>query len=146
AREERRRAKPEVELPPVLEPVRRLVDGAQAYPDVVGDAPSPAEPPSLVDLHEASEEQTDETLPFETTTSHEYHLPDRSILKASPPGPKGQDETSARTAELLVQTLAHFGVDATIVGQIAGPRVVRYELKLAPGTKVSKVAGLKDDL
>ena len=45
-----------------------------------------------------------------------------------------------------MQTLAHFGVDATIVGQIAGPRVVRYELQLAPGTKVSKVAALKDDL
>ena len=27
-----------------------------------------------------------------------------------------------------------------------GPRVVRYELQLAPGTKVSKVAALKDDL
>ena len=53
---------------------------------------------------------------------------------------------SARIAEQLVKTLSHFGVDATIVGQIAGPRVVRYELQLAPGTKVSKVAGLKDDL
>ena len=53
---------------------------------------------------------------------------------------------SARTAQVLVQTLAHFGVEATVVGTIAGPRVVRYELQLAPGTKVSKVAGLKDDL
>ena len=33
-----------------------------------------------------------------------------------------------------------------MVGQIAGPRVTRYELQLAPGTKVSKVAALKDDL
>ena len=32
------------------------------------------------------------------------------------------------------------------MGQISGPRVTRYELQLAPGTKVSKVAGLKDDL
>jgi len=142
----RRRSEPEVELPPVLEPVGRLVDGAQEYPDVVGDRPSSAEPPSLVELQDESGEQTDETMPFETTVSKEYRLPDRSILKASPAGTKGQEETSARTAELLVQTLAHFGVDATIVGQISGPRVVRYELKLAPGTKVSKVAGLKDDL
>ena len=37
-------------------------------------------------------------------------------------------------------------MDATVVGQIAGPRVTRYELQLAPGTKVSKVAALKDDL
>ena len=149
AREERRRRPAhavEVELPPVLEPVRRLVDGAQAYPDVVGEARGSAEPPSLLALHEDSEDETDETLPFESATHGEYRLPDRSILKGSPPQAKGQDETSARTADLLVQTLAHFGVDATIVGQISGPRVVRYELQLAPGTKVSKVAGLKDDL
>src|SRR4029077_7803164 len=43
-------------------------------------------------------------------------------------------------------TLSHFGVEATVVGEISGPRVTRYELQLAAGTKVSKVAGLKDDL
>ena len=56
------------------------------------------------------------------------------------------EESGARVAEQLVQTLSHFGVDANVIGQIAGPRVTRYELQLAPGTKVSKVAGLKDDL
>jgi S-DNA-T family DNA segregation ATPase FtsK/SpoIIIE len=45
-----------------------------------------------------------------------------------------------------VQTLKHFGIEATICGQISGPRVTRYELQLAPGTKVAKVAALKDDL
>jgi S-DNA-T family DNA segregation ATPase FtsK/SpoIIIE len=49
-------------------------------------------------------------------------------------------------AGLLVETLAHFGVEATVIGKIAGPRVTRYELQLAPGTKVAKVAALKDDL
>ena len=147
ARERRRRpVEREVELPPVLEPARRLVDGAQAYPDVVGTASGSAEPPSLVPMVEESEDQTDETLPFESAQHADYRLPDRSILKSSPPGAKGQEETSARTGDLLVQTLAHFGIDASIVGQISGPRVVRYELQLAPGTKVSKVAGLKDDL
>ena len=33
-----------------------------------------------------------------------------------------------------------------MVGEISGPRVTRYELQLAPGTKVAKVAALKDDL
>jgi S-DNA-T family DNA segregation ATPase FtsK/SpoIIIE len=140
-----RRHEPEVDLPPVLEPPRTLVDGAQAYPDVVGPASASAEPEPLV-VHDTADDQTDETVPFVPAAHGEYRLPDRSILKAAPPAAKGQAETSARTAELLVQTLAHFGVDATISGQIAGPRVVRYELQLAPGTKVSKVAGLKDDL
>jgi S-DNA-T family DNA segregation ATPase FtsK/SpoIIIE len=52
----------------------------------------------------------------------------------------------ARVADLLVQALGNFGVEATVIGQISGPRVTRYELQLAPGTKVGKVAALKDDL
>ncbi len=141
------RSHTELDTPP---PPRRkplvLVDGALAYPDVV--AVGSAEPPALV-LHDEPEADTDEaTLAFGAPASAraEYRLPDRSILRPSPAAPKGQADTSAHTADLLVQTLAHFGIDATIVGQIAGPRVVRYELQLAPGTKVSKVAGLKDDL
>ncbi len=88
-----------------------------------------------------------EEIEFDSAVSGaEYRLPDRSILKPSPAVKGDNGVQSAKTAEQLVQTLSHFGVDATIVGQIAGPRVVRYELQLAPGTKVSKVAGLKDDL
>jgi DNA segregation ATPase FtsK/SpoIIIE, S-DNA-T family len=142
----RRPSRTEHELPAVLAPARRLVDGAEAYPDVVGGATGSAEPPPLVAVADPADEETDDALRFDATPHGEYRLPDRSILKASPPAAKGQSETSARTADLLVQTLAHFGIDATIVGQISGPRVVRYELQLAPGTKVSKVAGLKDDL
>ena len=29
---------------------------------------------------------------------------------------------------------------------VSGPHITRYELRLAPGTKVAKVAQLKDDL
>src|SRR5262249_55869209 len=84
---------------------------------------------------------------FETSSEHvEYRLPDRGVLRASPAGASATSDTSAKTADLLVRTLSEFGVDATVTGQISGPRVTRYELQLAPGTKVSKVAGLKDDL
>ena len=145
------RRRPE-HIDPALESPRPkplvLVDGARAYPDVVSASSASAEPPALV-LHNEPEADTDEGSPVfgePAGKRGEYRLPDRSILKASPPVPKGQTDTSAHTADLLVQTLAHFGIDATIVGQISGPRVVRYELQLAPGTKVSKVAGLKDDL
>ena len=85
-------------------------------------------------------------LRFATEPAGEYRLPDRSLLRTSPPAAKDASAASARTGDVLVQTLAHFGIDAVLVGQIAGPRVVRYELQLAPGTKVSKVAALKDDL
>src|SRR5207244_11775392 len=64
----------------------------------------------------------------------------------APAGPVNSAEQNARVAEALVQTVSNFGVEAKVFGQISGPRVTRYELQLAPGTKVSKVAALKDDL
>ncbi len=76
----------------------------------------------------------------------DYHLPDRGLLRVSKAGSGPSGEASQRVAEALVTCLAHFGVEATVIGQIAGPRVTRYELQLAPGTKVGKVANLKDDL
>ena len=50
------------------------------------------------------------------------------------------------TAKALLESLRHFGVEARLLGVVSGPHVSRYELQLAPGTKVSKVAQLKDDL
>ncbi|HYY03371.1 MAG TPA: DNA translocase FtsK [Gaiellaceae bacterium] len=122
------------------------VDAVHDFPDVVGERTS-APPPLLVHPPPDSEEPDQPSL-FDVTheTHDEYRLPDRGILSSSPPRSDVAGDAAERTAAALVQTLSHFGVEATIVGQIAGPRVTRYELQLAPGTKVSKVAALKDDL
>ncbi len=123
------------------------VDGVEAFPDVVAPGPLSAEPPQLLPPEPEATTGEDELLVFDAPAGGaEYRLPDRAALRASPPARGDAADVSERTARLLVETLANFGVDATIVGTIAGPRVVRYELQLAPGTKVSKVAGLKDDL
>lgn len=124
---------------------RQLVDGAEAYPDVVGAAQPAAQ---VLLVHDGQEEQSAslESV-FETSSEHgEYRLPDRDILRRSPATADTASDASARVADLLVRTLAEFGVEATVSGQISGPRVTRYELQLAPGTKVAKVAALKDDL
>jgi DNA segregation ATPase FtsK/SpoIIIE, S-DNA-T family len=131
---------PRVHTPPV--------DGVASFPDVVDEtapltlAPTPflqTTPAPLV---------VEEPVIFEEVTSENavYTLPDAGVLRTSPPGGDESGEAAARVAELLVQTLMHFGIEATVVGQISGPRVTRYELQLAPGTKVAKVAALKDDL
>ncbi len=60
------------------------------------------------------------------------------------PGPDMKDRDV--TANALLESLRHFGVEARLLGVVSGPHVSRYELQLAPGTKVSKVAQLKDDL
>jgi S-DNA-T family DNA segregation ATPase FtsK/SpoIIIE len=49
-------------------------------------------------------------------------------------------------AEKLVQTLAHYGVQGKVEDILPGPTVTTYEVSPAPGTKVSKVASLADDL
>ncbi len=66
----------------------------------------------------------------------------RSTGEAARPDTAGQEQV-ART---LLETLGHFGIDAKVIGRVTGPHITRYELRLAPGTKVSKVAALKDDL
>lgn len=132
----------------VLEPPPALVheppvDVVHDYPDVVSEGLSEP-PPLLLDSDGVTDEQT--VLFDAPPVEGAYVLPDRGVLKTAPAIAAGANKADQRTAETLVTALAHFGVEATIVGQIAGPRVTRYELQLAPGTKVSKVAALKDDL
>jgi DNA segregation ATPase FtsK/SpoIIIE, S-DNA-T family len=77
-----------------------------------------------------------------------WELPDagrllsRSSAEHLRPDTAGQE----RIATHLVEALGHFGVEAKVIGTVAGPHITRYELRLAPGTKVAKVAQLKDDL
>jgi DNA segregation ATPase FtsK/SpoIIIE, S-DNA-T family len=125
------------------------VDVKQDYPDLVSDsvsAPAPLLFNRDPDPYDAQTNETQETLFDVGKPVVEYRLPDRALLNVSKPGTGPNAEANARVAEALVTCLAHFGVDATVIGQIAGPRVTRYELQLAPGTKVGKVANLKDDL
>src|SRR5262245_12547831 len=139
---------PELRL---VEPVERqpephapVLDAVNEFPDIV--EPDPPGPTPL--LLEDPETAPDQTSLFDVgeAVAKDYRLPDRGILRNSPKGTGNSADQNARVAEALVQTLAHFGVEATVIGQISGPRVTRYELQLAPGTKVSKVAALKDDL
>ncbi|NQT87036.1 DNA translocase FtsK, partial [bacterium] len=48
--------------------------------------------------------------------------------------------------EVLERTLKEFNVGARVVGIEQGPVVTRYEMRLQPGTKLSKVTNLSDDL
>jgi S-DNA-T family DNA segregation ATPase FtsK/SpoIIIE len=143
------RALPEVmEEPPELISTANarapLVDAASAYPDVVGMA----EPAPLIPFPEPdTQESVEQASLFNASPAvQDYRLPDRSLLRSS--GTKGNatPEASGQIAQALVQALSDFGVQASVMGEITGPRVTRYELQLAPGTKMSKVAALKDDL
>jgi DNA segregation ATPase FtsK/SpoIIIE, S-DNA-T family len=77
----------------------------------------------------------------------DWRLPEPQLLKRSSadqtkPDTAGQEKISAQ----LLEALSHFGIEAKVVATVAGPHITRYELRLAPGIKMSKVAQLKDDL
>src|SRR4051794_9859547 len=138
------------------------LDAEERYPDLFGPTeasePEPEEP-------EPEPEQAADPEPQRPTpnaqltpqnrlrahvTDHPdfpWKLPDPGLLKFSEgdnakPDTAGQEKIAAQ----LIEALSHFGVQAKIVGTVAGPHITRYELRLAPGIKVSKVAQLKDDL
>jgi S-DNA-T family DNA segregation ATPase FtsK/SpoIIIE len=147
-RVERQRHLDEGPLPPPI-PLRPReehppIDGVSEFPDVVGQA----EPPPLIGLTgEEPTEESEQQVLFEppTPAKTDYALPEPSLLKRSPARAAGKSD-NGKVAESLTRALADFGVDARVVGEITGPRVTRYELQLAAGTKMSKVSALKDDL
>ena len=77
-----------------------------------------------------------------------WKLPDASRLLTRSTSEQTRPDTAGqeRTATSLIEALGHFGVQAKVIGTVSGPHITRYELRLAPGTKVGKVGQLKDDL
>jgi S-DNA-T family DNA segregation ATPase FtsK/SpoIIIE len=133
--------------PPSFTPIPKHeapVDAVHDYPDLVSAAPP--ELHAVDDPNEPTEDTQTTLFEPERAPLPEYRLPDPSLLHRSAPGSGPNAEASRRVAEALLMCLANFGVEATVVGMISGPRVTRYELQLAPGTKVGKVAQLRDDL
>ncbi len=132
-------------------------------PEPAPELPAPEEQPRLAEDPETDEEgvtrsvaegETDLLTPqgryrasVTDAPDFEWTVPDprflkRSSAEASRPDTAGQEKTAAQ----LIEALGHFGVQAKVIGMIAGPHITRYELRLAPGIKVGKVAQLKDDL
>ena len=107
-------------------------------PDEPGDA-EPAEDDELTPMGNRRSGVTE-------ADELEYTLPVASLLKHARVKQKPNTAEGDRIGAQLVEALGHFGVDAQVVGSVSGPHVTRYELRLAPGIKMSKVAGMRDDL
>ena len=148
---------------PAAEP--HLIDGISEAPEIFGAAtPLPEEAPpeptvaaedgvqlSLAAAAAAAAEKGEEgdaevALAFADAERRQWTLPDAAVLRRLAQGNGESPDAVARISERLVSTLASFNIPAQVIGTVSGPRVTRYELQLAPGIKVSKVANLKDDL
>lgn len=78
----------------------------------------------------------------------QYEYPSIELLNfiSSTDNTKDHKKAILENAQKLQEVLKSFGVEAT-VGQVSkGPTVTRYELQPGVGVKVSKIAGLADDI
>ena len=76
-----------------------------------------------------------------------YKKPPITLFERGSSKTKGDIENELKTnAQLLVDTLASFGVQTKIIDISRGPSVTRYELQPLAGVKISKITNLADDI
>ena len=74
-------------------------------------------------------------------------LPPLSLLTTPPAQAQGPPEDFLRAqAASLITCLGDFGIQGEVVRIMPGPVVTMYEIKPAPGVKVSRIAGLANDI
>ena len=117
---------------PARPPVR---PGAAAEPEK--QEPELVEPP-MGDLPRAGEQ-------LELAGDIVYTLPESSFLLEGPPH-KTRSEVNDQVVAALGEVFEQFNVNAEVSGFSRGPTVTRYEIELAPGTKVEKVTALDKNI
>ena len=75
-----------------------------------------------------------------------YYCPPITDLAVPRPNTENTAEEDAMRSRRLEETLANFKVQARVLNVTHGPAISRFELELAPGIKVSKVAELTRDI
>jgi S-DNA-T family DNA segregation ATPase FtsK/SpoIIIE len=115
-------------------------------PNTRKSRPPASEGPTIIAPKETKQK------PLEISTrpkrSHrDFHLPPTSLLDEPDASVIHVDAVALReNAELLTEKLAAYGVRGRVDEIHPGPVVTMYEFEPQSGTKVSKIAGLADDL
>ena len=142
---------PEIESAVALDDPELLVPAELVPPSLPAPAePEPPRPVLQVKLDEPKIEKRDRNAPprIERPRSEgEYEFPSMQLLERPKPRNLKQLEQAIQTnADILQRTLAEFKVDGQVVAFQQGPVVTMLEVALAPGTKVTKIHALADDL
>ncbi len=122
-----------------------------AGPLIKPHAPPPAPPkPSFFKKEKKRDEAKDKPIQesFDFAKQEEgFHTPPLSLLDTPPATERRIDrDTLAVNARLLEKKLLDFGIDGEVKEICPGPVITMYEFAPAPGIKISRIAGLSDDL
>jgi S-DNA-T family DNA segregation ATPase FtsK/SpoIIIE len=124
-------------LPPPAE--RRALPRMPASPSSPVDPAIPSLMPA-VRRHEAS-------TPFPIPADGRYQPPPMALLDPAPPFSVGDHETRIQERALLLEkTLREHACIVRVVQIDTGPVITQFEIELEAGLRVSKVAGLSNDL
>lgn len=132
------------ELAPDIEAmIKKAVAPAHAEPPAAEAGAKPAAP-----VKTAIDPVTGQTmLTPGAPGQNAYNYPPLSLFEKSKGGRAGGDSAELKhNADLLVSTLASFGVETRLLDISCGPSVTRYELQPAAGVKISRITGLADDI
>ncbi|MHB9137829.1 MAG: DNA translocase FtsK [Victivallaceae bacterium] len=79
-------------------------------------------------------------------SSGNFELPSVFMLSKGKESSGEKAESIERSKQILQKTLESFNVEGQVAGIISGPRVTRFEVSLAPGVKVDKVANIEGNI
>ncbi|EFL50516.1 cell division FtsK/SpoIIIE protein [Solidesulfovibrio fructosivorans JJ]] len=125
-----RKEEPPAALPAVSKPV------SASAPDPVT---SPAPKPAPVRAAKA---------PAKKASADDNPMPSLDLLAVPPPSEAApaDPEVCRQQAESLITCLNDFGIQCEVTRVIPGPVVTMFEVKPAPGVKISRIVGLSVDL
>ncbi len=85
-------------------------------------------------------------VPVRRKSQSNYVLPPVSMLSKGKESSGENAGNVERSKQILQKTLESFNVEGEVTGTITGPRVTRFEVSLAPGVKVDKVANIEGNI
>lgn len=124
---------------------------AAAGPVIKPMAPPPPKPNVFKKEKEKKKEDAKTAAVQETfefiKAEGDFHTPPFSLLDVPPATEKTLDRDAlTMNARLLEKKLKDYNIDGEVVEICPGPVITMYEYAPAPGVKISKIAGLTDDL
>lgn len=113
---------------------------------------APVAPLNVFKKEKDKKKEAQKTAPFQETfefikAEGDFKTPPFSLLDQPPLTEKSLDKEALNmNARLLEKKLKDYGIDGEVVEICPGPVITMYEYAPAPGIKISRIAGLSDDL
>lgn len=121
------------------------------------DIPEPADEP--VSEHAVEEKKqneknffdpdqivTEEQVFKQLKINKEYIIPTSFLYNSDPIDSETWEIEIKKNSQLLVRTLADFGIESRVINVNRGPVITLYEMQIAAGIKITRVVGLADDI